>query len=230
MVIAVADFNSDGKLDLAVSNGSDNLGSASVTVLLGNGNGTFGAGSNFAAGKFPQGMIAADFDGDGKMDLALTITPLVMPFTSNNVSVLLGNGTGGFAAPVVLSTNALSPASLAAFDFNKDNKPDLAVVNSGGGSSGNKISIFLNTSSPGNVSFSGPTNFNVGLTPHGIAAGIFNTSRQAGGALGVAVLGAVLTAGSSVSLRPAFVLTACAYGLAVALAAVGAGVRTFRLI
>ena len=54
----------------------------------------------------------------------------------------------------------------------------------------------------------------------GLSAGVFNTSRQAGGALGVAVLGAVLTAGSSVSLRPAFVLTACAYGLAVALAAV----------
>jgi DHA2 family methylenomycin A resistance protein-like MFS transporter len=54
----------------------------------------------------------------------------------------------------------------------------------------------------------------------GLSAGVFNTSRQAGGALGVAVLGAVLTAGSSVSLRPAFVLTACAYGLAVVLAAV----------
>jgi len=54
----------------------------------------------------------------------------------------------------------------------------------------------------------------------GLSAGVFNTSRQAGGALGVAVLGALLTAGSSVSLRPAFVLTACAYAVAVALAAV----------
>ena len=55
----------------------------------------------------------------------------------------------------------------------------------------------------------------------GLSAGVFNTSRQAGGALGVALLGTALTAGSAVSLRPAFVLTACAYGLAVALAAVG---------
>jgi MFS family permease len=55
----------------------------------------------------------------------------------------------------------------------------------------------------------------------GLAAGVFNTARQAGGALGVAVLGAVLTAGTGTSFRPVFVLTACAYGLAVALAAVG---------
>src|ERR1700756_351525 len=54
----------------------------------------------------------------------------------------------------------------------------------------------------------------------GLSAGVFNTSRQAGGALGVALLGAVLITGSSVSLRPAFALTACAYGLAVAFAAV----------
>ena len=176
--IAVADFNNDGNLDLAVTNGFDKLGSASVTILMGNGNGTFVAKPPFPVGTYPQAVIAADFDGNGKMDLAVVIAPLTMPTTANNVKVLLGNGNGTFGALLSLSTNASIPESLAAFDFNNDGNPDLAVVNSGGGSTGNRISIFLNTSiGPGSLSFADAINYNAGLTPHGIVAGMFTNSQ-----------------------------------------------------
>jgi len=175
--IAVADFNNDGKLDLAVSNGNDSAGSASVAILLGNGDGTFGAASTLAVGMHPQAVIAADFDGDGKSDLAVTVAPNGSPSMAN-VKVLRGNGIGGFAAlPLSLSTNAPNPTSMAAFDFNQDNKPDLAVVNTSSGPGGNSISIFLNTSSPGAISFGAATNFSAGQTPHGITAGMFNNSQ-----------------------------------------------------
>jgi hypothetical protein len=185
--IAVADFNNDGKLDLAVANSFDNLGNASVTILQGNGDGTFVVKGPFAVGTYPQALIAADFDGDGKMDLAVAIAPLTLPVTTNNVIVLRGNGNGTFTLLPPLSTNALTPDSLAAFDFNKDGKPDLAVVNSGGGISGNRFSIFLNTSSgPGAISFMGAINYITGLTPHGIVAGVF-TDAQGNPTPGVAV-------------------------------------------
>jgi hypothetical protein len=175
--IAVADFNKDGNLDLAVADGKDAFGSASVTILLGNGDGTFKPPSVRAAGTYPQALIAADFDGDGKMDLAVAIAPLTPPLTTNNMIILPGRGDGTFGTPLVLSTNGLTPDSLAAFDFNKDSKPDLAVVNSGSGSQGNRFSIFLNSSTPGSISFAPAINYSTGLTPHGIVAGMFTNAQ-----------------------------------------------------
>src|SRR5207248_1874764 len=84
--VAVGDFNRDGKLDLATAN----YNSANVSILPGNGNGTFGLPTSFAAGTDPRGIAAADFNRDGKLDLA------VANFGSNNVSILLGNGDGTF--------------------------------------------------------------------------------------------------------------------------------------
>ncbi len=78
--VAVGDFNSDSKLDLAVTNWFDN----NVSVLLGNGNGSFGAATNFPVGTNPVFVVTGDVNGDSKLDLA------VANFSSNNVSVLLG--------------------------------------------------------------------------------------------------------------------------------------------
>src|SRR5207302_249957 len=78
--VAAGDFNGDGKPDLAVAN----TGSNTVSVLLGNGDGTFQAAAFFAAGLNPQYVAVGDFNGDGKPDLAVANTG------SNTVSVLLG--------------------------------------------------------------------------------------------------------------------------------------------
>ncbi len=125
--VAVGDFDGDGKLDLAVV---ENNGS--VSILLGNGEGTFQAFGNYAVGLEPHGVIVGDFNGDGKLDLA------VMNRKSNTVSILLGNGNGTFQ-PQVAYPAGTSPITGAAADFNGDGKLDLAIANE----NGRTISILL---------------------------------------------------------------------------------------
>jgi hypothetical protein len=117
--VASADFNGDGKVDLAVANngnGSSDMGG--VSILQGNGDGTFQSASNFTVGNFPVAIAAADFNGDSRPDLVL--------IDSSGVGVLLGKGDGTFAAATYLST-ASGPVSLAVGDLDKDNVPDLVV-------------------------------------------------------------------------------------------------------
>jgi FG-GAP-like repeat len=83
-----ADFDDDGYPDLAVSK----VGSSSISVLLGIGNGTFEAAKNYAAGDNPRGITAADFNGDSDLDLAVGNSE------TNKVTILLGSGDGTFGA------------------------------------------------------------------------------------------------------------------------------------
>src|SRR5262249_11018670 len=119
--VAVGDFNGDGVQDLAVVNGG--VGYNGVSVLLGNGDGTFQAAVNFGAGVTPVSVAVGDFNGDGVRDLVVANF-----FISNNVSVLLGNGDGTFQAVVSFGAGSF-PRSVAVGDFNGDGRQDLAVAN-----------------------------------------------------------------------------------------------------
>ncbi len=114
---AVGDFNGDGLADLVVVN----QGSNTVSVLLGNGDGTFQPRTDYATGTAPIAAAVGDFNGDGKPDLA------VANFGSKTLSVLLGNGDGSFAPRTDLALTT-TPVSLAVADLNGDGKLDLAVA------------------------------------------------------------------------------------------------------
>ncbi|HTY56425.1 MAG TPA: VCBS repeat-containing protein, partial [Candidatus Binataceae bacterium] len=115
--LAAADFNRDGKMDLAVA-----IGSNSVSIMLGNGDGTFTPASTVTTGSGPSAIVAADFNGDGNPDIAVTNR------AAGTVTVALGNGAGGFGTPKTFSVG-LGPDSIVTGDFNNDGKPDLAVAN-----------------------------------------------------------------------------------------------------
>jgi len=124
--VVVADFNGDGILDLAVANAPDEYGgplTPYLTILLGNGDGTFTAAPNAPAPGEPWVVSVGDFNGDGIPDLAFSNS-----YASNNsVSILLGNGDGTFtAAPGVATGNGNNDVLVG--DFNGDGKLDLALV------------------------------------------------------------------------------------------------------
>lgn len=134
--VAVSDFNGDGIQDLAVTEGGG--GNSRVAILLGQGsggvgNGVFNGPAHFQAGSDPRSVAVADFNRDGREDLA------VAAYASGAVTVLLGSGSGTFAPPIVLPTGT-QPTWVAAGDLNADGTPDIAAANYLYGG----VSVFLN--------------------------------------------------------------------------------------
>jgi hypothetical protein len=126
--LVVGDFNGDGRLDVAVADsGNGNADDQGVSILLGNGDGTFRAPVFYAAGSYPSSIVEGDFTGNGVLDLAVANT------YSDDVSILLGNGDGGFQTlpPIPLGDLASEPVSIVAGDFTGDGLFDLAVLNEG---------------------------------------------------------------------------------------------------
>jgi FG-GAP-like repeat len=157
----LADVNGDGKLDLITSLYETD----SVSVQLGNGDGTFQAATNIliATGFGPAEVHAVSL-GNGTVDL------IVGSFNLNEIVVLLGNGNGTFGAPAFYTVGSATntPTSLTTGDFNDDGKLDVAVANTGD----NTISILLGDGT-GGLTVQRPA-INVGRDPEAIRAGDFN--------------------------------------------------------
>src|SRR5262249_5568325 len=136
----IGHLNGDANLDLAVAN----LNSDNVSILLGNGSGGFSAapGSPVATGSAGASSVAIGYlNGDASPDLA------VANLNHNDVSVLLGNGSGGFSAAAgsPVATGGTASSSIAVGNLNGDAKPDLAVANNGS----NDVSVLLGNGSGG---------------------------------------------------------------------------------
>jgi hypothetical protein len=132
-----ADFNKDGKPDLAVTSQNNQ---DSISVMLGTGSGSFPATTNYKSID-SECIISTDFNGDGNIDLAVS---------DNNagVHISLGNGSGGFAAPIILPDFCVSYARMMlSSDFNADGKPDIATANA----DSSNISIHLSCSGPSGI-------------------------------------------------------------------------------
>jgi hypothetical protein len=155
-IIAVADVNGDGKLDV-ISDTQDTNANASFYVNLGNGDGTFQkpiatpalcpGGSNSGA----VYLTVADVSGDGKPDIVAACNAALH---LNTISILLGNGDGTFRSPAQFASGT-TPVWPVIADFNEDGKPDVAVVDN---SPTPQVSVMLGN---GDGTFQSPASFSI---------------------------------------------------------------------
>lgn len=155
--VAFGDLDGDTDLDMAVANLE-----GSVSVLLNNGNGTFAGAITYVTDGGSNSIALGDLDGDNDLDIVTTNSALA----GNNVSVLLNDGFGAFAAPTNYVAGSF-PVSVALGDVDGDNNLDMVVANSGS----DNVSVFLND---GMANFSGPTNYAAGDIPESVALGFIN--------------------------------------------------------
>lgn len=169
--IVVADLNADGRQDLIVSITTSLPTNGSISVLLGNGNGTFMPRVEYGTGTFGQ-LAVGDFNSDGWLDVAVAKG-------ASTVSVVLGNGDGTLAHPSDYAAGN-TPAAIAAGDFDGDGILDLAIANSQSGG----VSILLGRA---DGSFGPPTSLRAGNEPIALATADINND----GWLDLAVINAL---------------------------------------
>lgn len=160
--VKAADFNGDNKIDIAVLNSGYGYYS-SVSILNGNGDGTFQEKKDFNVGRYGYTVTVGDFNGDEKTDL------VVGKSWGNTVSLLIGNGDGTFQVARDVDTG-WAPYSITVGDFDRDGKTDMAVLNTWYGMSG--VSILIGN---GDGTFQPKRDFGIeALHPASITNGDFN--------------------------------------------------------
>jgi hypothetical protein len=164
--VAVGDVNGDGIPDIIATNRMDNT----LSVFLGNGDGSFRKAQSIGVGNNPEGVAVADLNGDGKLDLVIAVAgssdPVTHSFPQSSATVLLGNGDGTFQAP--LSFPAGNDAiSVAVADVNGDGVPDILTANQ----DSNDVSVLLGK---GDGTFQKAQSFCVGITPDSVAVADLN--------------------------------------------------------
>ena len=156
-----ADLNGDGTLDLA------GAGANAVSVMLGNGDGTFRAKTDFPIGTQTQAVAAGDFDSDGKVDLMVTLDD-----PQFSLALLTGTGTGSFNAPTFFpNTSGFDSPAIVATDLNGDGRLDLVVMHSiacftAPCRAARSITILLGN---GDGTFQTPSEIDVGTGPNSMA-------------------------------------------------------------
>ena len=164
--LVTGDYNKDGNLDVVTANLTGN----SLSILSTNASGAFVMADKVAlgAGSFPTSIVVADFNKDGKPDIATTDE------ANDRVVTARGNGSGGFLAPVNISTGNLSaPEALAVLDTNNDTWPDLVVV-----TGTNTMSVLQNNGS-GTLTASNGMTMSPCNSPVAVAAGDINGDGNA---------------------------------------------------
>ncbi len=169
--VAVADFDRDGYLDVAVADASD---PGSVTILFGNGDGTFRTGPSYSltGGSTLTAIAVGDFNGDGVTDIVANGLAQY-PGETPQLQLLLGKPDGTFGSPVAIPSSANThPGPLAVADLNRDGKLDLVVANLQ--LNGNGDASFTVLLGNGDGTFSAPMETLSPASPQSVAVGELN--------------------------------------------------------
>jgi hypothetical protein len=179
--VAIADVNGDGRLDVVVANeclSTTGCDSGGVTVLLGNGDGTFQSGVSYPAGYGAASVAIGDVNGDGRPDLVVANQYECSNCSNGGVSVLLGNGDGTFQAPATSTSGGVAATAVKIADVNGDGHPDLVISNQYqcGNCSNGEVSVLLNK---GNGTFQAPIkNTSGGYAALSVAIGDVNADGR----------------------------------------------------